>query len=400
MPAILEVARTGLAAILLHPLRSVVTAASLVVILLPYLVGLGLSKGIQHEAEASVRFGADLYVTGEQFGRTVPIPVDATKEIKQIDGVTGVTKRIIGAITLGTYREPAVVVGIPRDKFPTAVSCVEGRLYNEQRTGNLQELVIGTELARRLALKVGSTIPGFSSSDQPLYLCEIVGIFKTDVSMWQANVVFTSFDTAEHIFNQKGLATDLLVTCRTGYQDNVRADIARQVKFATRPGEGNLRARVTTREDLEALLPRGLMHREGIFTLHFVLAFAVGILVVLVTSGVGLSERRREIGILKATGWQTDEVLLRSLVESFLLSLLAASVSILLAYAWLKWLNGYWIAGVFVAAVDAVPGFPVPFRLAPVPVLLAFVISFAVVMSGTLYSSWRAATVAPMEAMR
>src|SRR5437867_12858736 len=122
MPAILEVARTGLAAILLHPLRSVVTAASLVVILLPYLVGLGLSKGIQHEAEASVRFGADLYVTGEQFGRKVPIPVDATKEIKQIDGVTGVTKRIIGAITLGTYREPAVVVGIPRDKFPTAVS--------------------------------------------------------------------------------------------------------------------------------------------------------------------------------------------------------------------------------------------------------------------------------------
>ncbi|HMC66259.1 MAG TPA: ABC transporter permease [Gemmataceae bacterium] len=112
------------------------------------------------------------------------------------------------------------------------------------------------------------------------------------------------------------------------------------------------------------------------------------------------STRRREIGILKATGWQTDEVLLRSLVESFSLSLVAASVSILLAYAWLKWFNGYWIAGVFLAGVDAAPTFRVPFLLAPVPVLLAFVVSFAVVMSGTLYSSWRAATVAPMEAMR
>ena len=78
---------------------------------------------------------------------------------------------------------------------------------------------------------------------------------------------------------------------------------------------------MVAREDLLALLPRGLLHREGIFNLLFLLAFVVGILVLLVTSGLGLTERRREIGILKATGWQTDEVLLRSLAESFCLSL-------------------------------------------------------------------------------
>ncbi len=162
----------------------------------------------------------------------------------------------------------------------------------------------------------------------------------------------------------------------------------------------SIRPRVTAREELEALLPSGLLHREGIFTLHFVLAFAVGIVVVLVTSGVGLAERRREIGILKAMGWQTDEVLLRSLVESFLLSLAGASVAILLAFLWLRGLNGYGIAGVFLAGVDTEPGFPVPFRLTPVPALLAYVISFVVVMSGSLYSAWRAAIVAPSEAMR
>ena len=35
-----------------------------------------------------------------------------------------------------------------------------------------------------------------------------------------------------------------------------------------------------------------------------------------------------------------------------------------------------------------------------VPALLAFVLSFAIVLTGTLYSSWRAATTPPREAMR
>ena len=132
----------------------------------------------------------------------------------------------------------------------------------------------------------------------------------------------------------------------------------------------------------------------------FVLAFAGGIPILLVTSGFGLSERRREIGILKAIGWQTDEILLRSLVESLLLSLAGASISILLAFIWLKLFNGYWIASIFLTGVDAAPSFRVPSQMTPVPALLAFLFSFVLVMSGTLYSTWRAATAEPMEAMR
>ena len=73
MAKFLEIAGTGVAAILLHPLRSLVTVAALVVVLIPYLAGIGLSKGVEREAEASIRFGPDLYVSGQQFGRTVPI---------------------------------------------------------------------------------------------------------------------------------------------------------------------------------------------------------------------------------------------------------------------------------------------------------------------------------------
>jgi ABC-type lipoprotein release transport system permease subunit len=403
MAKFLEIAGTGVAAILLHPLRSLVTVAALVVVLIPYLAGIGLSKGVEREAEASIRFGPDLYVSGQQFGRTVPIPLTAVAQIRKIDGVIEVTPRIVGRVVLGKENEEAVIVGMPREKFPAVIACVEGAL-SEGTTMNkvvaTNELVVGTELARRLNLRVGSLIPPFYHNDRGDRVSKVVGIFKSDVSLWQANLVFTSFETAAAIFNQEGLATDLLVDCRPGYEHAVRTAILKTLSFPSLEGKGMIGPNVVAREDLQAILPGGLLHREGIFNLHFLLAFTVGILAVLVTSGFGLSERRREIGILKATGWQTDEVLLRSVVESFLLALAGASLSLLAAFVWLKLLNGYWIAGIFLAGVAKAPGFAVPFRLTPLPTLLAFLLALVVIMTGTVYSSWRAATAPPREAMR
>ncbi|HKI36436.1 MAG TPA: ABC transporter permease [Gemmataceae bacterium] len=395
MRHLLEIAQTGLAAVRLHPLRSLVCVAALVAVLLPYLVGLGLSKGLEDEAEASANFGADLYVSGSQFGRPVPIPLEAVDRVRRIDGVTEVVPRIVGEVVLGKDQEHAVLVGLPPERFADWAGCVEGRLPQEDRPN---ELVIGTALARRLKLTVGSRIPPFYHNRQGDKTSSVVGVFKSDAPLWQSRLVLASFETAAAVFDQPMRATDLLVSCRPGYQATVSRAIV-GLTFAGSDG-GAVRPRVTAREDLLALLPRGLRHREGIFTLHFVLAFVVGILVLLVTSGVGLAERRREIGILKATGWQTDEVLLRGLTESFALSLSGACLALLLAWVWLRVFNGYGIAGLFLAGAGAAPDFAVPFRLTPIPAVLAFVLSFVVVLTGTLYSSWRAATTAPLEAMR
>lgn len=393
----LAVARTGLTSLLLHPQRALVTIACLVAILLPYLVGLGISRGVREQAEVSIRFGADLYVSGERLGRPAPVPLDAVDRIRALPGVAGATPRIIARIEIGKDRAAAVLVGLAVHDFPPELECIAGRLY---KGGNANEIVVGSDLARRLLLEVGSPLPPTAlahyRSRQAERNFEVVGIFRSDVPMWQARLVVTSFETAAHLLDQPGLATDVLVRCRTEYQDEVERAILRDIGPSLAPN----RLRITTRDDLALLLPQGLEHREGIFTVLFVLAFVVGILVVMVTSGFGLSERRREIGILKATGWQTDELLLRSLVESLLISLAGAALSIVLAFVWLRWLNGYWIASVFIPGVDAAPGFRVPFRLTPIPALLAALLALVMVLTGSLYSTWRAATTSPREAMR
>ena len=412
MHAFVEVARTGPVSILLHPLRSAVTVLAVVAVLLPYLVGVGLSRGLEREARIAIgevtpsRF-PDLYVSGSRFGRRVPIPVEAVKQIQGIDGVTDVVRRIVGRVRVGADDVEAVLVGIPQrsideygpDQPDSPVRLIEGRWPTSDGDGQ-PELVLGTELARRLNLGVGSVIPPLYRSSRGDKTSKVTGIFRSDVSLWQSQLILTTFETAAAIFDQRGFATDLLVHCRTGYSDSVGTRIRQEVSFRSADGATQVRAAVTSREALKTLLPAGLGHREGVFNLHFVIVFAVAILVILVTSGFGLPERRREIGILKATGWQTDEILLRSLVESLLLGLAGAAVSILLAYAWLKWLNGYWIASIFLSGVEAAPSFEVPFELTPVPALLSVLISLMLVMIGSLYSSWRGAVTSPAEAMR
>jgi ABC-type lipoprotein release transport system permease subunit len=323
------------------------------------------------------------------------VPLEVADRVRRIDGVTAVVPRVVGGLTLGKDREPAVLVGLPHEHLPKSVACVAGRLPAD---GPMPELVVGTELARRLRLEVGSVIPPFYRSRRGERPGRVVGLFAPAASLWQSRLVFTTFDWAAAVFDQEGLATDLLVWCRPGYEGQVRAAVNRTIAWDA--GPGRVRPLVTARTDLEAELPGGLRHREGIFNLHFVLAFAVGIAVLLVTTGFGLAGRRREVGILKATGWQTDEVLLRAAVEGVALAVAAASASILLAYAWLRGLNGWGVAAVFLTGVDRAPSFPVPFRLAPVPVLLAYLLALVLVLCGGLYSTWRAATAPPRDAMR
>jgi ABC-type lipoprotein release transport system permease subunit len=399
-----EIARAGLVAVWLHPLRSFVTLACLLAALTPYIAATALSQGIQRDAEISVAQGADLYVGAEEFGRRVGVPLAWAPVIRAVDGVAAVTERIVGPVTLGKEPVHAVLVGVPREQLDGRVRCLEGRLFS---AGASHELVLGSELARRLKLKAGDRIPPFYHSSQGDRVSEVVGVFGADVSLWEAQLIFTSLETAQAIFDQPRLATDLLVDCRPGYESAVRENLLRRLSApagdgrlaADEPGSRRLTPSIVTRDQLAELIERRMLHQGGVFNMLYALAFSVAILALLVTSGLGLSERRREIGILKALGWQTDEVLLRSFSESMCLCLLGASLAVVLAYIWLEWLNGFWIAGMFLAGVGVVPGFEIPFRLAPLAALLGLAVSFAIVASGTLYSSWRAAIASPRAAM-
>ncbi|MHC4493773.1 MAG: hypothetical protein ACYTDU_19405, partial [Planctomycetota bacterium] len=77
MNKLLAIAHTGLTAVLLHPLRSAATLLCIVAVLLPYVAGAGVARGLLEQAEVAIGGGADLHVAGERFGRPAPVPLSA-----------------------------------------------------------------------------------------------------------------------------------------------------------------------------------------------------------------------------------------------------------------------------------------------------------------------------------
>ncbi len=397
MGALPGILRSGLSAVLLHPLRSAAIVACVVSLLLPFVAGLAVSEGLRDEAADAARLGADLVVTGSRYGRPAPIPVGAAESVRRLPGVAAVRLRIVGPVDLGAAHEHAVLVGVEPGAIPPDVRCVEGRLF---RAGGGNELVVGSRLARRLALAPGARIPPFYVNREGERVSEVVGVFRSDLPMWEANVVLASLETAQAVFDERGTATQLLVTCDPGYADAVRTAIHSLPTLSDRPGDAPLAPRVLARADAEALLARRASFGEGVFALHFVLLFAAAVPLLVVATGAGLRERRRETGILKMLGWGTDEVILRAFVESVVLAAIGGALAILLAALWLGPGGARGIAAVLLPGADADPGFGVPWRLTPGPVLAASALALVLILVGTIPANWRAATAEPMESMR
>ncbi len=145
---------------------------------------------------------------------------------------------------------------------------------------------------------------------------------------------------------------------------------------------------------------RGFNYKAGVFTALYTVAFALAIPALLIVSGFGQTERRKEIGIIKATGWQTQEVMEMVALENLIISLTSAPLAILMAMAWLKLFNGAFIAQFFIAEIGLMAPFPVPSRFLPLPCFFAFLFAIVLTMVGSLYSTWKTATVPPVEAMR
>ncbi len=138
------------------------------------------------------------------------------------------------------------------------------------------------------------------------------------------------YKDANEFFRIKGVVTQLLL-----YKSSPSAPLAAESiidQMGTR-GSRSGSLWIGTRKRINEIFLKGYDHRGGIYTVLFIIGAALAIPAFLVTSGFGLKELGREIGVLKAMGWRTYEILEKVFFENILISLAAVSISILLSMA-------------------------------------------------------------------
>ncbi|MBE0517891.1 MAG: ABC transporter permease [Thermoplasmata archaeon] len=119
----------------------------------------------------------------------------------------------------------------------------------------------------------------------------------------------------------------------------------------------------------------------------------VGLIVGITGLGIitirNIAERRQEIGVMRAIGFQRDMILKTFLLETSFVSLLGITLGILLGLA-LSWSLFSW------GGFDEFSRFVIPWS----EILMITIIAFAMTLASTLSPSRRAARLAPAEALR
>ena len=332
------------------------------------------TSALKKEAALLLQGAPEMVVQKLTAGRHDPIPAEYLGKIQGIPGIGEVRGRL-----WGYYFDP--VLGA---NYTVLVPPPDRQIERGQA-------IIGPGLAKLRQVGEGDIIT-FQTYRGTLLIFEIVGILPAESGLVAADLILLSAGDFTRLLGQpEGLFTDLVLRVRN---PNELATIAAKI-VALLPD-----TRPIIRDEMVRTYDAVFDWRGGM--LIFVLAASLlsfGIFAWEKASGLS-GEEKREIGILKAIGWETSDVLLLKFWEGLAVSLSAFLLGLILAYAHV------FLAGAPLLA-PALKGWSVlypEFRLTPfIDFSQLFTLFFLAVVPytvATIVPSWRAATIDPDLVMR
>jgi len=331
------------------------------------------SYAIKREASQVLANAPEMTVQRLLAGRHSPVPLGYMERIKDIPGVQSVGGRL-----WGYYYDP--VVGANYTLIvPGAGAPEKGAIR------------VGAGVARARALLLGDTLEFRTARGEILEL-EAREFFPADSEIVSSDLILLS--AADFLAIAGGDAdsvTDIAVGVR-----NPRELATIAAKIVDRLPD----TRVILREEILRTYDAVFSWRGGI--LIIILAGAMLAFVILAwdkASGLG-PEERREIGILKAIGWETSDVLLMKFWEGMTVSLSSFLLGLVLAYVHVFSAG----SGLFAPVLKGWSVLMPKFRLVPyldaAQLAALFFLTVVPYSVATIIPAWRAAIVDPDSVMR
>lgn len=332
-----------------------------------------LTHALRREAALTLEHAPDMVVQRMVAGRHDPVPAGYLRRIAEIRGVRSVRGRL-----WGYYFDP-----FSGANYTLIVPASFGH-----QAGRIE---IGEGISRTRKVMRGDLFPLRSYDGTP-----------------------RMFLVADILSDASGLvSSDLMLLGERDFRDF----------FAFRAGHfTDIILEVPNRNELDTIaakivkiLPdtRTITRREVLRTYDAVFSWRSGLLVVVLAGTVlafvilawdrasGLSaEERKEIGILKAVGWETSDVLVMKTWEGAVVSLTAFLSGVILAYVHVFFTSATLFEPVLKGWSTLYPHFQIVPFIDPVQVATLFFLTVVPFTAATIIPSWRAATIDPDSVMR
>ena len=331
------------------------------------------TEAIKREAAAVLKGAPEVVVQRLTVGRHDLIPAEYIDTLKKITGVSHVKGRI-----WGYYYEPA-----------------SGANYTVVASGDSQlkpgTISIGRGVARTLNAGAGDLLP-FKGTDGTYVSFEVVRVFSAESELVSADLIEMPSEDLRALFRiAEGWFTDITLKVRNERELVVVADKIRRLLPDTRP---------VLRDEILRTYDSLFDWRSGLLLVIF--AGAVAAFVIFAwDKATSLSlEERREMGILKAVGWETTEVIAMKSWEGVVVSLAAFFAGVLLAYIHVFFSSALLFEPVLKGWAVLYPRFQLVPHIDPYQIISLFFLTVAPYTAATVIPSWNAATVDPDSIMR
>ncbi len=369
--------------------RNLSMIVGLTVVVALYASVLFLTESLRHEWHATLEATPDLVVQRLVAGRPALLDANETFGVQDEPGVREVAPRVWGYLFVEAIGGNVTVVASRDAEQRWAASLASGR--GLQADSEVPEVLVGEALAQRLGVRASDRLAIPDASGE-LRVLEVAGVFDHPSAMHSADVMVATLPVARALLGvPEGQATDIALTLA---RPEEAPTIVRRIREAL-PG-----ARVIERSALVRTYELTFDGRAGFLAVVMLPCLAAFLLLAWDRlTGLGDMERR-EIGILKAIGWETRDVLTARLWESTTIAVGGVWVGFLLAYGYVYLLGAPGLAGALFGwsalrpTLDLTPAA----RLEHVASLVGLVALPFVGVS--LVPAWRAATLDPDEAMR
>jgi lipoprotein-releasing system permease protein len=331
------------------------------------------TQGLKKEAAQLLQGAPEILVQRQVAGRHELIPLAYGDKIRGIQGVVSLKPRL-----WGYYFDPAVGANytlLVPDRNPPAVG----------------EIRIGSGISRSRQAFPDDFLAFRNHRGEPATF-QIKGLLDTESELLSSDLILISERDFRDFFGlPPRVFTDLALRVRNPRElSTVVFKIAEQLPD-TRP---------ISRDEILRTYRSIFDWRSGIMV--FILsASALAFFILAFEKASGLSaEEKREIGILKAVGWETSDVLLMKFWEGTILSLSSFLLGFVLAYIHVF----YNSAGLFEPALKGWAILYPRFRLTPfinlVQAVTLFFLTVVPYVTATIIPSWRVATTDPDTVMR
>jgi putative ABC transport system permease protein len=318
-------------------------------------------------------YNIDITITSKGAVNPITSSISMTdyEKLSKIKNVRGISSLIVGPVKL-PWSPYFLLFGVSSmESFFSKLGILEGRFFVPER----KEIVIGELAAKRHGVKIGDTVP---IPGQESYT--VVGIFKSGSKVIDGAAI-VDIEAGMRIMMRKDSVNIAFIQASiNGNPEDIIHEINRDFNKLTAVKSG------------EFLSQMRIIKTIDVFTwVISIIAFITSSLIVMNTFVMAVTERTKEIGILRAVGWRPLMIMRLVVMESVVLCLFGGFLGNLLAYGelWLFQITNPEGLGWLVSPSSSSGIF-----------LRSIALSIVLGIVGSLYPAYRALKLFPADALR